>query len=84
VAAVAADASFAITVASFDISDNSSRQAADPSGAQVLGAAGAWLGGMVFGLPGAVGGGLYGAALGDEIENPSEPHPESYRDGTKD
>jgi len=39
VAAVAADASFAITVASFDISDNSSRQAADPSGAQVLGAA---------------------------------------------
>ncbi len=84
VAGVAADASFAVAGSSFDISDNSSRQAADPSGAQVLAVVGAWLGGMAAGPWGAVGGGLYGAALGEELENPSEPHPESYRDGTKD
>jgi hypothetical protein len=68
VAGVAADASFAVSIASFDISDNSSRQAADPSGAQVLGAGGAWLGGMFGGIPGAAAGGGIGAIVGHALD----------------
>jgi len=77
VAGVAADASLAVGIASFDISDNSSRQAADPTGAQVLGLGGAWVGGMVFGPPGAVGGGLFGAAVGHQLDTATDDYQEN-------
>ena len=76
VAGVAADASFAVAVASFDISDNSSRQAEDPSGAQIGGVVGAALGS--FGGPvGAISLGSFGAVWGHGLENASDGYEEN-------
>jgi hypothetical protein len=80
VAGVAADASFAVSIASFDISDNSSRQAADPSGAQVLGAGSAWVGGMFGGIPGAAAGGGIGAIVGHALDMLTDDIPDEYEE----
>jgi len=82
VAGVASNAAFVVTIASFDISDNSSRVAEDPSGAQVGGVVGGWVGGMVGNVPGAVIGSAFGAMLGYGLEN-REPDDEADYGGER-